>query len=240
MVFEHGIPADGHGHAASSAPSWQITVVDETGSTNTDLMNAAAGGAPDRSVLVAKHQRAGRGRLGRSWDAPPGSNLLVSLLFREVPAVPVELTHRVGLAACLVARDLIGPDVWLKWPNDVLIGRNKLAGILAQLAPDGAYAVVGLGMNIRWHPFGGARLGAQFDPGDVLARILRRVDELPADVGELYRSHLATLGRRVRAIMAAETIEGVAADVDASGRLVIRAGDGSERVVDTADVIHLR
>ncbi len=240
MVFEDGIPPDGHDHAAPGGPSWQITVVDETGSTNTDLMNAAAAGAPDRSVLVAKHQRAGRGRLGRSWDAPPGSNLLVSLLFREVPSVPAELTHRVGLAACLVARDVIGPDVWLKWPNDVLVGRNKLAGILAQLAPDASYAVVGLGMNVRWHPFGGARLGAQYDPGDVLARILSRLDELPGDVGELYRSHLATLGRRVRAIMATETIEGVAADVDGRGRLVIRGVDGSERAVDTADVVHLR
>lgn len=140
-----------------------------------------------------------------------------------------------------MARDLIGPDVWLKWPNDALIGRDKLAGILAQLAPDGAYAVVGLGMSIRsaslrWGPpRRSVRPGRRPGPDPATGRRAPR-----ATWAELYRSHLATLGRRVRAIMAAETIEGVAADVDASGRLVIRAGDGSERVVDTADVIHLR
>ncbi len=78
---------------------WNVSHVPVTGSTNDDLLAAAAAGAPDRSVLVADHQTAGRGRLDRRWDAPPGVNLLVSILFRTVPSPPSTLTQRVGLAA---------------------------------------------------------------------------------------------------------------------------------------------
>jgi BirA family transcriptional regulator, biotin operon repressor / biotin---[acetyl-CoA-carboxylase] ligase len=128
---------------------WHVAV---TGSTNSDLLDAAAAGAPDRSVLVTDHQTAGRGRLDRRWDAPPGANLLVSMLFRDVPDPPVALTHRVGLAVVDAARDIAGAveqhvDVSLKWPNDVLLGGRKLAGILAQRSPDGP-VVVGLGLNV--------------------------------------------------------------------------------------------
>ncbi|HAP74918.1 MAG TPA: biotin--[acetyl-CoA-carboxylase] ligase, partial [Acidimicrobiaceae bacterium] len=80
----------------------------------------------------ARHQTAGRGRLDRRWDAPPGSNLLVSMLFRSMPTVPAELTWRVGLAACAAAEGVAGVSPTLKWPNDLLLGDAKLAGILAQ------------------------------------------------------------------------------------------------------------
>ena len=79
-------------------PGWTVEHVAETGSTNADLL-ATAAQRPDRSVLVAAHQTAGRGRLDRRWDAPPGANLLVSILFHDVPAQPSELTRRVALAA---------------------------------------------------------------------------------------------------------------------------------------------
>ena len=111
---------------------WQIQIVDETGSTNTDLLSAAASGAPDRSVLMARHQTAGRGRLDRTWIAPPGSNLLVSLLFRKVPEQPHELTRRVALAAAAACRAIAGVTPTLKWPNDLLLDGRKLAGVLAQ------------------------------------------------------------------------------------------------------------
>lgn len=240
MVDGHGIPP-GARHGGGGWPAgWHVRVVDEVPSTNTALMADALAGAADRTVLAAGHQTAGRGRLNRAWEAPPGSNLLASILFREVPPVPVELTHRVGLAACLVARDILGDAVMLKWPNDVLVGRAKLAGILAELGPGHSFVVVGLGLNVGWHPVGGARLGGQYDPAAILAMVLERFDRLPADVGDLYRDHLGTLGTHVRVTTATGTVEGTAVDVDPTGRLIVRVIGGLERAIDTGDVVHVR
>src|SRR5680860_1148352 len=83
---------------------WLVEHVAETGSTNADLIAAAAAGAPNRTVRFTDHQTAGRGRLDRVWTAPPGANLLVSMLFRAVPDHPGDLTRRVGLAAVDAAR----------------------------------------------------------------------------------------------------------------------------------------
>ena len=136
---------------------WHVTHVPATGSTNDDLLAAAATGAPDRSVLVADHQTAGRGRLGRRWEAPPGVNLLVSILFRTVPSPASALTQRMGLAAIDACRATAGVDAVLKWPNDLLVDERKLAGILAQRAADGSI-VVGLGLNVGWAPDGAVSL----------------------------------------------------------------------------------
>src|SRR5690606_25135064 len=96
---DHVPDRPGAGDPGDWPPGWLVTSVAETGSTNADLLAAAATGAPDRTVLVTDHQTGGRGRLDRRWDAPPGTNLLVSILFRSVPRFPADLTHRVGLAA---------------------------------------------------------------------------------------------------------------------------------------------
>ena len=93
---------------------WHVAVVEETGSTNADLLAAAADGAANRSVLVARHQTAGRGRLDRRWEAQPGANLLVSLLFREIPEAPHVLTQRVGLAAIAACQQVAGVQPTLK------------------------------------------------------------------------------------------------------------------------------
>jgi BirA family transcriptional regulator, biotin operon repressor / biotin---[acetyl-CoA-carboxylase] ligase len=129
----------------------------EIDSTNRYLLDEARSGTPEGVVAVADHQSAGRGRLGRRWEAPPGSNLLVSVLLR--PTVAVGELHLCTVAVALAAADAcdtaagIHPDV--KWPNDLLVGGRKLAGILAEALPadagGGASAVVvGLGLNVRW------------------------------------------------------------------------------------------
>ena len=101
--------------------------VAETASTNAELIDdVVAGNAMNRAVLVADHQTAGRGRLDRRWDAPPGVNLLVSIVVAPIPAISVESTHRVGLAAVAAVRRFVDAAHesagGLKWPNDVLIG----------------------------------------------------------------------------------------------------------------------
>jgi BirA family transcriptional regulator, biotin operon repressor / biotin---[acetyl-CoA-carboxylase] ligase len=220
-------------------PGWHVEHVSETGSTNADLLARVATGAPDRSVLAADHQTRGRGRLDRRWDAPPGANLLVSILFRQVPDAPGELTRRVGLAAADAARELSGLDVGLKWPNDLVVGDAKLAGILAQRASTGE-VVVGLGLNVRWAPDGAARLGDHVAPPSVLAEVLEAYDRLPADITGRYRDRLHTLGRRVRVELPDGEIVGRATDVDPDGRLVVLDECGVTHRLDVGDVVHVR
>ncbi|MCY7298610.1 MAG: biotin--[acetyl-CoA-carboxylase] ligase [Ilumatobacteraceae bacterium] len=220
---------------------WLVSVVEETGSTNADLLAAAAQGAPDRTVLVALHQTAGRGRLDRHWEAQPGANLLVSMLFREIPEMPHVLTQRVGLAALAACEQVAGVRPTLKWPNDLLVNDVKLAGILAQAKLGMQPAVVvGIGINVGWAPDGSARLGDDVDPMDVLAAMLEAYDELPADVSTLYHSKLGTLGRNVRIEVPDGVVEGRALDVEADGRLVVLDDCGITHRFAVGDVIHLR
>jgi BirA family transcriptional regulator, biotin operon repressor / biotin---[acetyl-CoA-carboxylase] ligase len=220
-------------------PGWHVEHVSETGSTNADLLARVATDAPDRTVLAADHQTRGRGRLDRRWDAPPGANLLVSILFRHVPDAPGELTRRVGLAAADAARELSGLDVGLKWPNDLVVDGAKLAGILAQRAPGGD-VVVGLGLNVGWAPDGAARLGDHVTPPMALAAVLEWYDRLPADITHRYRDRLHTLGRRVRVELPDGEIVGRATDVEPDGRLVVLDECGVTHRLDIGDVVHLR
>ena len=229
--------------AASWPSGWTVRHVAETGSTNADLLaDLDAGLVGDRSVLVTDHQTAGRGRLDRRWDAPPATNLLVSIALAPVPAVPAEATHRVGLAALSAVRE-VRPDapVALKWPNDLLLDQRKLAGILAQRSSTRDAVVVGLGLNVSWAPDGAARLGTAVRPADVLARLLAHFDELPTSIGPRYRTELSTIGERVRVeLPTGPAVEGTAIDVDDSGRLVVRSDDGDVAAFEVGDVVHVR
>jgi BirA family transcriptional regulator, biotin operon repressor / biotin---[acetyl-CoA-carboxylase] ligase len=220
--------------------TWQITTVDETGSTNADLVAAAEAGAADRTVFATRHQTAGRGRLDRQWIAPPGTNLLVSMLFRTVPAHPHQLTQRVALAAARACEEVAGVSPTLKWPNDLLLDGRKLAGVLAQSGgPGPMYVVVGIGLNVRWAPDDAARLGAEHDPADVLQAMLAAYDRLPDDITPVYRSALATVGQSVQVELGESVVVGRALDVLADGRLVVLDQCGITHRFDTGDVIHL-
>ena len=217
---------------------WTVREVDETGSTNADLLRHHRS-LPDRSVLRADHQLDGRGRLDRRWEAPPGSNLLASLLFHVVPADPGELMRRVALAAVRAARTVTAGEVALKWPNDVLLDRRKLAGLLAERSGDGSI-VVGIGMNLGWAPDGAARLGEHLRPSSVLVAVLDAFDALPDDIDDLYRAELATLGQRVRVELPTGEILGTAVDVEHDGRLVVVDECAISHRVSIGDVVHLR
>jgi BirA family biotin operon repressor/biotin-[acetyl-CoA-carboxylase] ligase len=142
----------------------------EIDSTNRYLLERARAGAAEGEVTVADYQSAGRGRLGRRWEAPPGSNLLVSVLLR--PVLETEELHlctvAVALAAAAACERGAGVVAELKWPNDLMVRGRKLGGILAEALPadpgpgtgpgpgptaanrDTAAVVVGLGLNVRW------------------------------------------------------------------------------------------
>jgi BirA family biotin operon repressor/biotin-[acetyl-CoA-carboxylase] ligase len=134
----------------------------EIDSTNRYLLDEARAGAPEGTVAVADYQVAGRGRLGRRWEAPPGSNLLVSVLLR--PSLAVDELHlctvAVALAAAAACERGAGVVSDLKWPNDLMVRGRKLGGILAEALPAVAHmqnaVVVGLGLNVGWPPTDGA------------------------------------------------------------------------------------
>jgi len=222
---------------------WTVEHVAETGSTNGDLL-ATAAARPDRSVLVADHQTAGRGRLDRRWDAPAGANLLVSLLFHRRLGDANELVRRVSVAALDTARS-VAPEagtVALKWPNDLLLDGRKLAGVLAQGRATGD-VVVGIGMNVGWAPPGAAGLGAGVDRPLLLAELLAAFDALPADAGAFharYRSELATLGQAVRVERPGGDLLGRAVDVDRDGQLVVLDECAITHHVNVGDITHLR
>jgi BirA family biotin operon repressor/biotin-[acetyl-CoA-carboxylase] ligase len=225
------------------AAGWQIEWVAATGSTNADLLAAGTAGAPDRSVLAADHQTAGRGRLDRRWEAPAGANLLVSILLRHVPEHPHEMTQRVALAALHACRATTGAEPTLKWPNDLLLDGAKLAGVLAQAGSSaaGPFVVVGLGLNVGWAPEGAARLGDDVTPRQVLSALLSAYDALPAEIADTYRGHLATIGQQVRVELPdARFVTGRAVDVEVDGRLVVLDECAITHRLHTGDVVHLR
>jgi BirA family biotin operon repressor/biotin-[acetyl-CoA-carboxylase] ligase len=243
----------------------RIDIVERTGSTNADLLAAAAAGAPDRTVLVAEHQEAGRGRLARSWVSPPGSGLTVSVLLRPdgVSASRLGwLTLLAGLAAYDTVRALSSVPCGLKWPNDLLLGpaQRKVAGILAEVAdPQRPAVVVGIGLNVAAAPVdqpGATSLAAEgVDVGQtevliaLLTALARREAAWRAGRGDPdatrtradYRAACLSLGTPVRVELPGGAIHnGIAEDVDTDGRLLLLDPAGYRRAVAAGDVVHLR
>lgn len=235
---------------------WSVHHVPTTGSTNDDLAAMYRDGVRGRHVVVADHQRAGRGRWGREWTATAGDNLLMSVLIDPAPDPVHAAVWRAGLAIVAAARITPGaPVCTLKWPNDVVTdGDEKVAGILSTVAvgSDASTAVVvGCGVNIGWAPDGAARIGRGVAATSTeavwgfLGKVLAAIDTfVDADLHGLYRAELATLGRRVRVDIVAGNssghIDGRAVGIDAAGRLEVLDDCAVTHRIDVGDVIHLR
>ncbi len=241
------------------AGTWDVRRFEEIDSTNAYLRREARAGAPEGLVAVADHQSAGRGRMDRRWESPAGASLLVSVLLRP-EFDPSELhlcTAAVALAAAEACRRTAGVRPVIKWPNDLLVGEAKLAGVLAEAEfLSGACAlVVGLGLNVAWpgpDGVGGTCLNdLSTTPVDrvalldaLLAALSARralLDEASGrqEVAAELRQRCATLGQRVRVELAAEAVVGVAVEVDDAGHLVVQTASGPH-TVSAGDVVHLR
>jgi BirA family biotin operon repressor/biotin-[acetyl-CoA-carboxylase] ligase len=213
-------------------------------------------------VAVADHQTAGRGRLDRRWEAPPGASLLLSVLFRP-DLEPSDLhlcTAAVALAAAQACDEVAGVAAWLKWPNDLVVAAAKLAGVLAEaeFAEQAVRSVVvGIGINVAWPgpPGVGGTCLADLRPGAppvdrdllleaLLAALAPRRHQLDAPegrralAGEL-RERCATLGARVRVELGGEQVVGLATEIDDAGHLVVLTEQGP-RTLAAGDVVHLR
>jgi BirA family transcriptional regulator, biotin operon repressor / biotin---[acetyl-CoA-carboxylase] ligase len=243
----------------------EVEVVAACPSTNAELARRTRAGVPAGVVLVADHQTAGRGRLDRAWVTPPGSALTFSALLAP-DRVPMArwswLPLLVGIAVAEGVRRVAEVDCTLKWPNDVLVGDRKLAGILVERVerPAGAVAVVGVGLNVSLSedelPVPTATSleiegAATTDRTVVLREVLRSLEALfvqwQADAGDAslglvdsYVRRCGTLGREVRVdLPGGEQVHGVASGVDTDGRLEVRTQEG-RRLLGAGDVVHVR
>lgn len=231
----------------------------ETPSTNDRLRSLAQEGAPEGSVVITDYQSAGRGRLGRRWEAPPGECLLLSLLFRpQLAAQQVQrLTMICGLAAVDAIATETGLDAALKWPNDIVARGGKLGGILTEVSHQADrldYVIAGVGLNVNLDP--AALPGRLLAPATSLAHLVgRRVDRLPllwAFLRSLEARYLAlqdgvsphqewaerldTLGQSVTVVTGDRLIEGLAEGVGADGALLVRQANGQLQTVVAGDV----
>jgi len=257
-------PLDATAIQAEAGADWRVEVVAETGSTNADLAARAQAGENVAGVaLFTEDQTEGRGRQGRTWSAVPRSQILVSIGV-DTTNVPSEtwglLSLATGVAAVEAVAEVSGVQAALKWPNDVLVGTGKLAGILAEVAAPGGGSpviVVGIGLNVSLaadelpDPAAVSLLSlgvAQPDRQRLAVALLNRLHARIAEwrVGgnvellAVYRKHSSTLGQSVRAeLPGGREVVGQATDIDGNGALVIDSADGVV-AVSAGDVIHLR
>jgi len=244
-----------------------LEVVASTGSTNADLLAAARAGAADRTVLIAEHQDAGRGRHARAWSSPARAGVFLSVLLRTA-GVPLAqlgwLPLLTGVAAADAVQRVAQVEVTLKWPNDVLIDGRKLGGILAEVSttkPD-PVVVVGLGLNVSLRaeelpvPTATSLVlasAACTDRDPILRAVLRELaareiawrrvggDPVRSGMATAYRARCSTLGRDVIVTLPQNrTLHGRAVDIDETGRLVVRDEGGTQHVVAAGDVTHVR
>jgi len=233
-----------------------LIYLSETGSTMDEARRLAEQGAPDGTLVVTDFQTAGRGRLGRRWQAAPASSLLLSFIFRpRIASHQVQqLTMLCGLALAESVEAETGLPVGLKWPNDLEIGGAKVGGILTEVELSGvriSYALVGIGLNVNLDPqlLSGPVLTRVTSLSFELARTVARLPLLWAVLGAVEDRYLAlgtgapglhaewakrlvTLGRIVTVSTGDTAWEGMAEAVDADGALLVRRVDGSlERII---------
>jgi BirA family biotin operon repressor/biotin-[acetyl-CoA-carboxylase] ligase len=219
-----------------------------TDSTNTRARELAAAGAPGGTVVTAREQTAGRGRVGRVWTAPEGKALLYSAILRPLDQRHLLLPLSVPLAVCAAAEALRpGVECAVKWPNDIWLDGRKLAGILIEARPQDAWAVIGVGLNLSIEPDEfpadlrqpATSLGGGVTPGQAQRELDTQLDRwVYAEEKEVLADWRRRDGLRGREI-AWEDGSGVADGIDDRGNLVVIA-PGGDRLSLGAGEVQLR
>ena len=227
----------------------------ETSSTMDDAAALARQGCPNFTVIVAERQSKGRGRMQRDWLSNDGG-LYFSIVVR--PDIPMLLAGLINLTAAVDMAELLRSDydidAGVKWPNDILVGKHKICGILSQMDAEGervAHINIGIGLNVNNTPQTEepvaismkTLLGRSVPRREILNGFLDRFEKRmaafdPQQVLEQWKSLNVTIGQRVRVFTIKDMIEGAAVDIDAQGGLIVRQADGSETTVMVGDCFH--
>ena len=230
----------------------------ETDSTNLWIKRLAKEGAPEGTLALAEFQSAGRGRLGRSWEVPEGTSVMMSILLRPKfePQYAPTLTLVMGMAVAKAVKKL-GFDVSIKWPNDVVVSHKKICGILTEMGVrDGKidYAVIGVGINVNIREFPEEMAdkatslylerGREFDRSQIPGLVMEAFEEYYekfaatcdlSGLKEEYESILANYNQPVR-VLAKEPYEGVARGITDGGELLVEKTDGTIVAVSAGEV----
>lgn len=209
-----------------------------TDSTSDRARALALIGAPHGTLVTAGEQRAGRGRQGRTWSAPPGRALLMSLVLRDWPPL-------LPIVGAVAVADVAGPQAAIKWPNDVLLDGRKLAGVLGEGRHQEGWAVLGIGLNVAVRvadlpaELRDRAASLELEPDAIeptlqtlLSALERRLAQPTPGLLADYRARDALLGHGVRW----ERGEGIARGVDDAGRLLVELADGSRSALDAGEV----
>ncbi|MHB8378790.1 MAG: biotin--[acetyl-CoA-carboxylase] ligase [Acidimicrobiales bacterium] len=238
---------------------WRVEHFDEIDSTNSYVVKRVRDDVAEGLVALADFQSSGRGRLDRAWSSPPRTSLLCSVLLRpNLDASQLQLVVAlVALATRTALERLCGLRPQLKWPNDLVVGENKLAGLLAEVVEtvDGFAVVVGLGVNLTYEGPPGVRAtsvraetGVTIAPRALLDIVLEEIEvrrpQLESKEGRVglrdeYTRALATIGQFVHVEQFNGATSGVARGVDDGGRLLVEI-DGALQTFDVGDVVHVR
>ncbi len=239
----------------------KVYAYESTESTMDVAHRLASGGEPEGSVVVAESQEKGRGRLGRTWISPKGKGIYVSVILR--PSLHLSevslITLMAAVAAASAVRDQTGLSPEIKWPNDILIGGRKVAGILTEMNAElnrVNYVIIGIGMNVNTpmsslpsHATSLAEAaGAKIDRIALARALFAELDQFYEAFSvrqfdlilESWRKFAGFLGRRVRVVAEGRTVDGQALDLDSNGALLVRTDTGFVESLPAGEVLVVR
>jgi BirA family transcriptional regulator, biotin operon repressor / biotin---[acetyl-CoA-carboxylase] ligase len=238
--------------AANFPDPYRLLVRGSLASTNDELRTLALAGAPEGLVLLAEQQTAGRGRRGAAWFSPSGESLAFSILLR--PVASKSLWPRYSLATGLAVAEAVescGLQAGIKWPNDVWIGRRKVAGILVEAGAD--FVIIGIGLNVHTTNFPAevAEIATSlrmestqdFSRAEVLSAIVRKFANRSRQIDEDFPELIASVrqrcvlsGHRVSLLTSSGPRTGIIEGIADGGELLLRSASGLERIIQADEV----
>lgn len=240
----------------------EVIYMDVVSSTNTVAKEKAAQGYSEGMVIIADQQTAGKGRLGRSWESPPGTGIWLSIVLRPEISPP-EAPFITILAALAVARALektVGITPGIKWPNDIVLEKAKVCGILTEMSAEMErinYIIVGIGINVNQDIFDFPEeirdkatsvktvVGHTVDRKAIVMKVLEYFEKFyfsalqegsKKKLVEEYRQYSLTLGSQVKVICQNQTITGKALDITEKGELIVQTENGEKITVFSGEV----
>lgn len=237
-----------------------VAFFEQTDSTNTQIKRLAEAGAPHGTLAVAEIQEGGKGRRGRSWVSPPGVGIWMSLLLRpQIDSVSASmLTLVMALSVSRGIREATGIDAQIKWPNDLVLNRKKICGILTEMSTELMeiqYVVIGSGINVSQEDFPEEikatatslfmETGERYQRSSIIAQAMKAFEEYyrsfcatedMSGLKEEYNKRLVNLGREVLVLAPAGEYSGISEGINEKGALIVRLADGSTTEVISGEV----